>query len=131
MAVPDLTNRVTSDTRTGSWGYALRLRYRPMPTGLDVATLALVSLTGNLMISNNPALQSVDGLGALQTVGGNTWATSNASLTSLAGLDSLTSVTGFLHVYSNAALCQDLAQALADHVTSASFASWSNDGVCS
>jgi hypothetical protein len=77
-------------------------------SGSDIVTLIplseLTSVGGDLAISFNAALASLDGLSALTSVGGNLSIGFTAALASLDGLSALTSVGGSLQLILNLAL---------------------------
>jgi len=54
-----------------------------------------------VMVEGNPALQSMRGLGGLQTVGGDFFITDNDSLPDLSGLNALRALDGWLRVSGN------------------------------
>ncbi len=65
---------------------------------------ALATIGGYLSISSNPSLASVEGLRALTTVGGYLCIYSNARLASVEGLRALTTIGGNLSISSNTSL---------------------------
>jgi len=68
----------------------------------------LESVDGDLAITQNAALPSLDGLSSLKSVGGTLTIWDNDSLTSLDGLSHLESVGGHMHISRNACLSPDL-----------------------
>ncbi|MBI5917160.1 MAG: T9SS type A sorting domain-containing protein [Bacteroidetes bacterium] len=71
----------------------------------DISGLSLVgSIGGELIIENNAALPNLSGLGAVLTIGGSLAIGDNAVLTDLMGLSGLTSIGGVLLISFNDAL---------------------------
>ena len=64
----------------------------------------LIHIDGNLLIENNPLLESVDGLETLTGVG-SLYIEYNDALTSISGLSAFESVGSRLYIRDNPALC--------------------------
>ncbi|AEI64513.1 putative lipoprotein [Corallococcus macrosporus] len=65
---------------------------------------ALAQVDGSILISGNPMLQSLEGLGPLTMVGGGLDISSNNALTHLSGLEQLSAVKSVITVMNNARL---------------------------
>ena len=76
---------------------------------------------GSLIIGDNFALESLDGLRNLATIAGSLEIEFNEVLTSLAGLEKLTSIGEALSIRANRALPTSSAQALADTLVKRGF----------
>ena len=70
----------------------------------DINFTALQDVDSYVSIDNNSALQNLNGLSALSSIGGNFTVSSNSSLQNLNGLSALSSISGHLTVSSNSSL---------------------------
>ena len=71
------------------------------------------TVSGDLLIEDNAALLSLDGLSSLETVSGSLIVRRNAALVSVDGLAGVTSITGDLKIQDNAHLDQGEARTVA------------------
>ncbi|MFD1629407.1 leucine-rich repeat protein [Pseudopedobacter beijingensis] len=80
----------------------------PMANTTDITDLTplqnITTLTGYLLIRNNPYLTNVNGLSALTSIGGYLLIQNNNALTDVNGLSALTSIGRYLSFHNNSAL---------------------------
>jgi len=77
------------------------IRLNDSLTSINIFNSQITSLSGQLNIDNNDALQSIVGLEAITSIGGQLRITDNELLTDLSGLESVVSVGGQLRIHDN------------------------------